>query len=155
AGPVFERAIGWAGEGLDVAIVRVALAASRGKKRREREVRDRLGHYERMAAEYAALDHAHFYAEPPPIRAVEERPVRPLDGGEGIDLTGPSGYEPRLSAAREAFLTHRANGIVHARHFRHRHAAPVAVCISGYRSPSFAIEERTWRAKLLYERGLD
>src|SRR4029077_5234266 len=79
ATPVLERAIAWAGGGLDVTLVRLALATSRAKSQRVRELGQRLDYYERIAADYAAIDPAAFYEKPPPLGEVRERAVRALE----------------------------------------------------------------------------
>jgi pimeloyl-ACP methyl ester carboxylesterase len=154
-GPLLVRTTtAWAGM-LDVMLVRMALAATRRRSQRARELAGRLGYYEQIAAEYAAIDPAEFYAKPPPIRAVRERVVRRTSHGEIVAMAWPSGYEPRLRSARAGFLSHQENAIVHVHHRRHRRPAATIICIPGYRSSSVILEESAWRAKWLFDLGLD
>src|SRR6185295_20398213 len=74
--PRVRAALSFAGGSVDEALVRLMLAASRGKGRRKRELADRLAYYDGIAAEYAAIDSAYFYAAPPPLANAVERDVR-------------------------------------------------------------------------------
>jgi hypothetical protein len=150
-----RAALAFAGGSVDEALVRVALAASRGKERRRRELGDRLAYYDGIAAEYASIDPAEFYALPPVPTNVAEREVRRAGDGHVVDLAWPSRYVPRLASARSAYLAHQENATARARVFRHARPAPVVVCIAGYRSGPLGFEEQAWRASWLFERGLD
>src|SRR5262249_20130053 len=154
--PLVRVAVGTTAACVDLMLLRVALAASRGKRRRLRELNGRLRYYEEMAERYAQIDPAHFYAKPEAIRPLRERPVRRLPGGAVVDLAWWSGYEPRLRSARDGFLGWRNNHTAYIRLFRHQQPAHAAlIWIHGYRSGSFAIEERVSPAFDLYKRGFD
>jgi dienelactone hydrolase len=153
--PRVRAALSFAGGSVDEALVRLMLAASRGKGRRKRELAERMAYYDGMAAEYAAIDSAHFYAAPPPLEHAVEREVRRAGDGRVVDLSWASGYVPRLASARSSFMAHAENATAHARVFLHAKPAPAVVCIAGYRSGPMAFEEQAWRASWLFERGLD
>jgi hypothetical protein len=150
-----RAALALAGGSVDEALVRIALAASRGKARRQREVGQRLAYYDGIAAQYASIDPGGFFAEPPAPAIVSEREVRRLNDGQVVDVAWTSGYVPRLASARDAYLAHQENATAHARVLRHVRPAPAVVCITGYRSRSLALEEQAWRASWLFEHGLD
>ena len=154
--PLFHSALGRTASGVDVTLVRLALAATRRKGGRVRELDQRLRYYEEMGDRYASLDQAEFYADPGAIRPLHERVVQRLSGGKVVDVSWESGYEPRLASARASFLRHRENRTAHVRLFRHDHAPAAAVVwIHGYRGGPFAIEQRICRAREMYEAGLD
>lgn len=137
-------------------MTRIALAASRGKRQRAKEVASRRGLYEEMGAQYAELDAEAFYAAPPPIHNVTERPVRRMPGGHVYDLSWSSGYEPRLPSAREPYLRWPSNRLAHVRLLQHdARGVPALIWLHGYRGGPFAIEERMCRARTLFESGLD
>jgi hypothetical protein len=150
-----RAALALAGGSVDEALVRFALAATRGKARRRRELEGRLAYYDRIAAAYASIDPEAFFAPPPAPPSVAERGVRRLGDGEVVDVAWPSGYCPRLESAKEAYLAHAENATAYARVLRHARPAPAVVCIAGYRSGSPAFEEQAWRATWLYDLGLD
>ena len=155
-GPLFEDALYLAAAGLDETLIRLALAASRPKRRRLRDLSERLDYYERIAQEYAAIDPADFYGEPEPIRPERERLVEKIVGGTISDLSWSSGYEPRLASARDAYLRWKTNLTAHVRLFKHDRPAKAAVIwIPGYRGGPPAIEQRISRALELFESGLD
>jgi hypothetical protein len=62
----------------------------------------------------------------------------------------------RSGELREKYLRARANQNAHARWFRHRDGPrPCIVLIHGYMSGHYAIEERMWPLRRLFESGLD
>lgn len=154
--PMFHDAMGRTASRVDVTLIRLALAASRRKGRRIRELNQRRRYYESMGEMYARLDDGTFYTAPPPARPFRERLVQKLPGGAVFDLAWSSNYEPRLSSARDNYLRWRENKTAHARVFRHERAPKGAVLwIHGYRGGPLAIEQRICRALELFESGLD
>jgi pimeloyl-ACP methyl ester carboxylesterase len=154
--PMLHGALGRTASQVDETLIRLALATSRRKGRRIRELSQRRRYYEQMGDRYAALDQAEFYARPPSMRPLRERILQKVPGGAIVDLQWSSGYEPRLPSARDAFVRWRENKTAHARVFRHDRAPLGAVMwIHGYRGGPLAIEQRIARAEELFEAGLD
>jgi pimeloyl-ACP methyl ester carboxylesterase len=149
-------ALGRAASGIDITLVRLALAVSLGKRKRLRELDTWRRYYEEMAERYAAIDPRDFYARPDPVREMTEHTVTRLPHGEVVDLAWSSGYVPHLSSARDSYLRHRVNATARTRLFRHdRPGAPAFIWIHGYRGGQFPIEQRIARARELYDCGFD
>jgi len=140
----------------DIAVVRLAQRIARGAAGSGPSHEERLAALRKTAETYRQVDPAAFYAEPPPP-AVEQQWVRPLPGGgEVIDLTWPSGWQPHDPEGREAYLRFEENRVAHARLLRHARPAPAIVCLHGYRAGVHRFEELAWNARWLYRRlGLD
>jgi pimeloyl-ACP methyl ester carboxylesterase len=92
-----------------------------------------------------------FFDAPPELpRVYEERRGEAL-----VDLKFESPYQPRWPRVRADFLSYAPNRDVYARWFRHPRPAPIVICLHGYRSGSFFVEERAFAARWLYKIGLD
>jgi pimeloyl-ACP methyl ester carboxylesterase len=125
--------------------------------------------------EYLALE-SELFAQPEPVRPVHRRRRALGAAGELIDLSWPSAFEPlwsdgepgprqsdirALGMDRSGQLAHKymrakRNQTCHARWYRHHGAGrPCAVILHGYMAGSFAVEERIWAARQLFELGLD
>src|SRR5258706_16260635 len=107
--PMLHDALGRTASRVDVTLIRLALAASRRKGRRIRELNQRRRYYEQMGEAYARLDDGTFYAKPPAARPFRERLAQKLPGGAVFDLAWSSDYEPRLPSARDGYLRWREN----------------------------------------------
>jgi pimeloyl-ACP methyl ester carboxylesterase len=153
--PALKGALSHVGGGVDLAALHVVLALTQKKHNRIAELEARRPYWEAMARAYAALDPAEFYATPPPIAPrVKPRP-RSVDGGTVLDLTWPSGYEPRWAEARADYERWRENATSHVRLFRHAKHAPAVICIHGFGGGAFFIEEQAWQVSRLFALGLD
>lgn len=147
-----------------------ALALGRSARSRARSSAESLDHGARMealerlaalhaSAPYDAPPEAFFGAagEPGPMREVRVRSLG--DAGEVVDLSWRSGYEPasRDDAVRARHLDRRANHVAHARLWRHAgRPRPTALLIHGYLGGAYAVEERAWPMRWMFERlGLD
>ena len=148
--------------------VDVAIGAAlfhRSKASRARSPTESLGHAERMralaenAAVYDRPEHddpdGPFFAKPAPMVPQVSR-VRALAGGEVVDWTWPSGFEPLCADVAERYLRHTTNRTAAARLFLHGdRPRPTAILLHGYRAGAYAFEERSWPVEWLYEKGLD
>lgn len=152
---ILNTALGRAGAGFDVAVVRVAQELSKRASTRRQSVDDRQAYLDSVGAQYAEVDPAEFYAEPPPIAHVREHYLRDLDHGGVTDVTWTSGWVPRRPEQRAKYLRWPENQTVHVRLFRHARPSPSIICVHGYRAGTFRFEERAWEAEWLYKLGLD
>jgi len=76
-------------------------------------------------------------------------------GVDGVDYLDALKFD-RSGELREKYMRARANRTAYARWFRHKGAPrPVVVLIHGYMAGNFAIEERMWQVKRLFQSGLD
>jgi dienelactone hydrolase len=128
-----------------------------------------LPHAERMEA-LAALHERHrdprFSAAPEVFfgRAGEagpwvRSPIRSIPGGQIVDVRWRSGYavlapEPEV---RERYLRRHENHQAHARlYLHHDRPRPTALLIHGYLGGTYAVEERAWPVRWMFEKlGLD
>jgi dienelactone hydrolase len=82
----------------------------------------------------------------------QERKALGMDGFGSLDAL----VFDRSGELRDKYLRARANRTAYARWFRHKGAPrPVVVLIHGYMAGNFAIEERMWQVKRLFQSGLD
>ena len=89
----------------------------------------------------------------PVVSAVRRRS---LPGGAIVDLTFPSYYAPQRSEAMELLRRYPENATARVRHYRHhRPGYPAVVCLHGWGGGIFRIEAGLWRARWLYDQGLD
>lgn len=145
-----------AGAALDLAALRLmerAMTAS-GPGRPPRDVRQRLG---RIAAHYRELGPS-FFAPPPPPEAREVEVRRRTKGNtELLDVEIDSAYLASLPTYRDELLGYRENQRIRARLFRRRRrgAAPVVICLHGWGSGHYWLEERAFRVDRLLEAGFD
>jgi pimeloyl-ACP methyl ester carboxylesterase len=148
---------------------RAFVAAMYSRRRRPHGWTDveALGHDERIARlravaevyereEYLAADGRFFPA--PALRAFRTRDVRAFGrGGEVVDLTWPSAFEPYPdSGICDTYLDHPTNATAAARLVLHGdRPRPAVVLIHGYLGGAYLFEERVWPLAWLFERGLD
>jgi pimeloyl-ACP methyl ester carboxylesterase len=114
----------------------------------------RLAFLEALAARYASLELADYFAEP--------RPIEPVARDRGsfrrlrrTDLTWPSGYEPFLPEIREQYLSASENQLAQARLFRGDARRPVAILVHGYLMGRLPVDERVWPIAEFDQIGLD
>jgi pimeloyl-ACP methyl ester carboxylesterase len=77
------------------------------------------------------------------------------DGGDVLDASWPSAWEPFHPALREKLLAHGPNRTAHARLHLAPTARPAVILIHGYLGGRMAIEERAWPIGWMQRRGLD
>jgi hypothetical protein len=125
---------------------------SLGADERLRALADIVALYDRP--EHYAPDTT-FFAAPRSITPRATR-VRALPGGEVIDWTWESAFEPFCADVAERYLSHETNRTAAARAFLHHGPArPAVLLLHGYRAGHFALEEYAWPVEWLYEKGLD
>jgi pimeloyl-ACP methyl ester carboxylesterase len=159
--PIALRLLGSAASTVDRAFV----AGMQARNRRVRMRSEALSHAERIAAlgrasatygspELIANPEA-FFPAPPPVRP-DERRVRHLPwGGESIELSWPSAFEPFDSGAGKAYVANVPNRTAYARVYGGATARPAVIVIHGYMSGQWVVEERAWPIRWLNEMGLD
>src|SRR5512132_2682041 len=110
----------------DIAVVRFAQGLARRAAGDGPAHEERLRRLEETAQTYQNVDPAAFFAEPPEPR-MEATRVRSLrGGGEVVDLSWHSGWEPHDAAGREQYLLFEENRIAQARLLCHpRRGAPL------------------------------
>ncbi|HZS41912.1 MAG TPA: hypothetical protein VFF06_34015 [Polyangia bacterium] len=96
-----------------------------------------------------------FFRAPPEPRPSEERRGNLPQGGAVVDLKWPSEFEPSWDAVRADYLHHEPNRFAYARAFLKPRPAASIICLHGYRSGSFFVEERAFVARWLYSLGLN
>src|SRR5947209_5818215 len=126
-----DRQLGYLGGQLDKWVVRSVLALAHRGRTRLRDLDARKDYYEEMAARYAALDPALFYAAPPTPR-IDWRVIRRLKEGQVLDGKWASGYEAILPDAQEEMVQWKANQTVRARFWQHERPAPTIICVHGF-----------------------
>ncbi len=145
-----------------------SLALGRSRRARLRSRSESLTHEERMEA-LAAIAARHsdpcfsapaetFFGQAGEPGRWEERRVRTLKDGEAVDVRWRSGYAPIAPEpeVQRRYLTHSANDWMHARVFRHREPRPAVMLIHGYLGGTYAVEERAWPTRWMFDRlGLD
>ena len=95
-----------------------------------------------------------FFGDPSPARPILAR-VKKLADGDVLDAVWPSG-EPFHRGVAAAYLAHPSNRSAGARLFLHRERPGAAVIlVHGYLGGRYAVEERIWNARRLYDRGFD
>lgn len=109
-----------------------------------------------LYATQAFYDEPNSFFIPPEKSAGRSSRVRSYEGwGEVIDLSWKSTYAPFLDEMRERYARHEENALASARLFLHRDPSPAVILVHGYLGGTFAIEERFWPVKWLFEQGLD
>ncbi len=145
-----------------------SVALGRSKRSRARSRAESLGHAERMEA-LARLAERHagprFTAPPEELFGAAgtagpwlRRPVRTLRGGSVVDVRWRSGYRPLADEPEvlERLARHPDNDWGHARLYLHARPRPALILIHGYLGGSYAVEERAWPVRWMFERlGLD
>jgi len=160
--PLALRLLGTAASTVDQAFV----AAVQLHNRRVRKGPESLNHEERLAAlaeiraEYCTpevIAHPDTYFVPPPAVSPRERAIRRLrEGGQCIELSWPSAFEPYHARVREAYLAHAPNRTAYARLYASDASARAAIImVHGYMAGHFAIEERIWPVRWMNRHGLD
>ena len=144
-----------AASGFDLAVVRLAQGFARASAGRRPGHGERLLRVEQAAALAAAIDPGRFFAAPGPMRGARQSFVRDLPGGEVVDLSWESGWEPHETSSRASYLAYVENRTAHARLLRHAAPRPTLVCLHGYRAGFHRLEEIAWNARWLYRLGLD
>jgi pimeloyl-ACP methyl ester carboxylesterase len=156
-----KRIVGSAAAAFDRAVV----VAMQTRNRKVRARAETLSHDERMTrlaqirASYGApelvADPESYFPSPSAI-APKLRHVRDLDdGGECVDASWPSTFDPYLDDVRGAYLAHDANRTAHARLYLARSPRPAVVLIHGYMAGQWSLEERAWPIDWMRRRGLD
>jgi pimeloyl-ACP methyl ester carboxylesterase len=161
--------LGSAASTVDRAFVGALQLRSRGK----RAIAESLPHAERMASlarierTYAAPEHftdpEAFFPRPaqvtPALRRVRDLPW----GGECLELSWPSAFEPFDARVGTRYLAHVPNRTAHARIYA-GHAGhggptgagrPAVIAVHGYMGGHWAFEERAWPIRSLNRWGLD
>jgi len=85
-------------------------------------------------------------------------PVRSIAGGSVVDVRWRSGYRPLADEAEvlERLSREPDNDFAHARLYLHARPRPAAILLHGYLGGPYAIEERAWPLRWMFERlGLD
>lgn len=160
-----------AGSTLAAGVDRVvaAVALGRSKRSRARSRAESLGHAERMAGLGRLIERhrAPRYTTPPEVFFGEagtpgpwlRTPVRSMRRGQVVDVRWRSGYEPLADESEVLERWHAAseNEWAHARLWLHDdRPRPTAMLIHGYLGGQYAVEERAWPVKWLFDRlGLD
>lgn len=146
----------------------VAMGAAifhRSAASRARSPTESLSHAERMRAMAAIAElydrpehyppDGPFFARPEPM-VPRVAHVRPLAGGEVVDWTWPSAFQPFCADVAERYLGHTTNRTAAARLFLHDdRPRPAALLLHGYRAGQYAFEERAWPVDWLFEKGID
>jgi dienelactone hydrolase len=145
--------------------INTALTDSAKRGRRPKSDPESLGHADRIRilsqiqGIYDRPEHfaapSPFFPEPGPITPLLT-PVRVIPGGRVADATWPSESSLHCNDVAERYLRHKQNGTAAARLFLHADSPrPAAILVHGYRCGQFALEERIWPIRWLFERGLD
>jgi pimeloyl-ACP methyl ester carboxylesterase len=162
--PIARRLIGSAAATVDRAVV----AALQMANRKVRRGPESLSHGERLAT-LALIRDAYstpelvadpdvFFPQPPhPSRlAVREGPARALSwGGQSLELSWPSAFEPFHATVRDAYLVHSANRTAWARLYGHGRGRPAVVLVHGYMAGQWSVEERIWPVRWMNRHDLD
>jgi dienelactone hydrolase len=145
---------------------RAILAAVRLSNARRQSRAEALSHDERLArlAEvrdlYGApelLARPDAFFRPPDAITPNLRRVRLLPGGgEVVDATWPSTFEPYLPGLRDSYLRYDRNRTAYARFFfGPEPLRPAAILVHGYMAGHYSLEERAWPVEWMLRRGLD
>lgn len=144
------------------------VALGRSQRSRARSRAESLGHGARMDAltRLAERHRAERFVQPPEelfgragrAGTWSRTPVRAVRGGRVVDVRWRSGYEPLAEEPEvlERLASVPDNGWAHARLILHAEPRPTAILVHGYLGGSYAVEERAWPIRWLFERlGLD
>jgi dienelactone hydrolase len=159
--PLALRLLGSAASAVDRAFV----AAMQMSNRRVRARAESLSHAERIESlariektygdPELFTDRAAFFPPPTPL-VPTARHVRELPwGGECVELSWPSAFQPFDPRAGERYLAHVANRTAYARLYARGGERPAVIAIHGYMGGHWAIEERAWPIRSLNRWGLD
>jgi dienelactone hydrolase len=149
--PDLSKALGALAAGLDAAVLSLALRRSAAPPRPVGE--GDAAALAEVTAFYAARA-GELFAAPPPA-APEQRAVRELPGGEVVDLSWESRYEPLHPGEQRRYASRAENRLARARLFRHDAPRPAVICVHGYGGGHLPIEEHLFSARWLYSLGLD
>ncbi len=146
---------GWAAS-FDIAVVRLAQQLGRRAAGPGPSHAERLQRLRETAEAYGPISPERFFAAPPSLTRVDEERVRRLPrGGEVVDLSWQSGWQPHEPRGRDSYLAFAENRVAHARLLRHKEPRPAIICLHGYRAGVHRFEELAWRAGRLHALGLD
>jgi len=165
--PIARRLLGSAASTFDRAVV----AAIQMRNRSVRSRAEALSHEQRMerlalvGATYGApelvADADAFFAPPPQVTPSTRLVKRLPWGGECLELSWESAFEPFAPGVRDAYLAHARNRTAHARLYLAgprspgARARPAVILVHGYLAGQWAIEERAWPIRWLNRHGLD
>jgi pimeloyl-ACP methyl ester carboxylesterase len=159
--PLTRRLLGSAASAVDRAFV----AAMQVSNRRVRARAESLSHAERLeslariqkiyGAAELFTDRDTFFPPPGPVAPTVRR-VRELPwGGECVELSWASAFQPFDRRAGERYLAQVPNRTAYARLYAKGGARPAVIAIHGYMGGHWAIEERAWPIRSLCRWGLD
>ncbi|HTB71686.1 MAG TPA: hypothetical protein VK762_00520 [Polyangiaceae bacterium] len=159
--PLALRLLGGAASAVDRAFV----AAMQMSNRRVRARAESLSHAERIESlewiqkTYGApelfADRSAFFPPPPPVSATA-RAVRELPwGGECVEMSWPSAFQPFDAKVGERYLANVPNRTAYARLYGRGGPRPAVIAIHGYLGGHWGIEERAWPIRSLNRWGLD
>jgi hypothetical protein len=156
-----RRLIGSAAATVDRAVVAAMQMRNRGVRARA----EAFPHEERMKRlalvrdAYGApelFDRPDTYFVPPPAVRPRVRPVRALPwGGECLEASWESTFEPYGAGVRDPYMAHVPNRTAHARLYVGERPRPAAIVVHGYMAGQWSIEERAWPIEWMNRRGLD
>jgi len=149
--PDLSKALGALAAGLDAAVLSLALRRSAAPPRPVGE--GDAAALAEVSSFYAARA-GELFAAPPPA-APKQRAVRELPGGEVVDLSWESRYEPLHPGEQRRYASLAENRLARARLFRHDAPSPAVICVHGYSGGHLPIEEHLFSARWLYSLGLD
>ena len=97
-----------------------------------------------------------FFEEPRSLPLVTEEPLFELPGGEVVDLSFESQYEPRFERAREEFLSFAANRVFHGRMWWHKNSARATiVALHGWTMDDARVTSLAFLPGVFYKLGLN
>ncbi len=96
-----------------------------------------------------------FFVAPPAPRVVEEKRGALEGAGAIVDLKWASEFEPSWELVRADYLRHAPNRFAYARLYAQPRPAASIICLHGYRSGTFFVEERAFAARWLHRLGLN
>lgn len=152
-----DKALTGAGSALDRGAMRVIQRAMQSSRRPPpRRMEDARARMLALADHYARAE-ASFFAPPPPVPEVAERPVAPRAGAARVvDLAWPSLYRPSWPAYGEELAKYGANATARARVYRGEGAGrPAIICLHGWGAGQPWIDERAFVISYLVRIGLD
>jgi len=159
--PLTLRLLGGAASAVDRAFV----AAMEMSNRRVRARAEALSHAQRIESlawiqkTYGSpelfADASAFFPSPAPV-APSQRVVRELPwGGECVEVSWTSAFQPFDPRVGERYLAHVPNRTAYARLYTRGVARPAVIVIHGYLAGHWAIEERAWPIAPFDRWGLD